>query len=318
MQTRTLGQGLTVSAIGMGCMGISHAEGAPMDDKAVVALLREAVDMGYTFFDTAETYGFPADPHHNEKMLGRAFAQNRDDVIIGTKFGVSFDFTADPNHPSLMLDSSPATIRAYVEGSLRRLQTDHIDLYTQHRIDPKVDPEVVAETMAELMQEGKVLHWGISMADEAYLRRAHAVCPVTAVQNMYQLLDADESLFPALEELGVGLVSCCPLAKGLLSGSYRKGQQFGPGDYRSHTVWFADETFDRIQALTALLAGIARRHDATPAQVSLAWMTGKHDWIVPIPGSRRADRLRENAGAGELTLSADELARIDALTQVIE
>ncbi len=318
MRKRILGNGLEVSAVGLGCMGLSHANGAPTEKNVAVKLLRDSVTMGYTYFDTAETYGFAEDPHHNEKLLGEAFAEIRNNLVISTKFGVSFDFSKDPNHPSLTLDSSPETIRKSVEGSLKRLHTDHIDLYFQHRIDPKVEPETVAEVMKDLIKEGKILHWGISMTDEHYLRRAHAVCPVTAVQNMYQLLNADETLFPVLEELGVGFVSCCPMAKGLLSGKYHKGETFEMGDYRGHTRWFSDETFDQTQALFETLSEIAQEKKATIAQISLAWMINKKDWMVPIPGSRKPERLLENAGAGDIILSDEQMKKIDRLTQALE
>lgn len=318
MKKQVLSRGLVVSAVGLGCMGMSHANGAPMDENEAVELLRQAAGMGYTYFDTAETYGFKEDPHHNEKLLGRAFRGMRDTVIISTKFGVAFDYAADPNRPTLKLDSDPATIRRSAEGSLERLGTDYIDLYFQHRIDPSVEPEVVAGVMKDLMAEGKIRHWGISMVGEDYLRRAHAVCPVTAVQNMYQLLNADESLFPVLEELGIGFVSACPMAKGLFSGRYKKGDTFEQGDFRNHVRWFAAETFDENQALFDMLAEIAEEKQATPAQISLAWMINKKPWMVPIPGTRKLSRLKENAGAGDIVLTAEELARIDRYTKVME
>ena len=212
MSKQMLGQGLEVSAVGLGCMGMSHGNGAPMDERDAVNLLREAVEVGYTYFDTAETYGFAEDPHHNEKLLGEAFEGMRDKVVISSKFGVAFDYSQNVERPPLLLDSRPETIRASIEGTLARLRTDYLDLYFQHRVDPKVPVEEVAGVMSELMAEGKILHWGISMVDEPTLRAAHAVCPVTAVQNLYNLLNADESLFATLDELGIGFVSACPLA----------------------------------------------------------------------------------------------------------
>lgn len=318
MRKRTLGKDLEVSAVGLGCMGLSHANGAPVEESEAIHLLRESVKMGYSFFDTAETYGFDGDPHHNEKLLGMAFHDIREQLVLSTKFGVAFDYSKDPNHPGLILDSTPDTIRKSVEGSLERLQTGYIDLYYQHRIDPGVEPEVVAGEMKKLIAEKKIRHWGISMVDEAYLRRAHAVCPVTAVENMYQLLNADESLFPVLEELNIGFVSACPMAKGLLSGQYRKGDTFEKGDYRNYTVWFQDETFDSNRHLFEELSKIAEEKHATAAQVSLAWMINKKEWIVPIPGTRKLSRLKENVGAGDLILSPEEMERIDRLAKVIE
>ena len=219
METRTLGGGLTVSAVGLGCMGFSHAYGAPMERGEAVRRIREAVEMGYTFFDTAEVYGTPEDPHANEALVGETLAPFRGRVVIATKFGLRFDFASGKVPLPLLPDSRPASIRQAVEGSLRRLRAERIDLYFQHRIDPAVPPEEVAGTMADLIREGKVARWGISEADEAYLRRAHAVCPVTAVQNRYSMMARGvESLFPALEELGVGLVAFSPMANGFLTG----------------------------------------------------------------------------------------------------
>ena len=318
MRTRIIGNNLEVSAVGLGCMGLSHANGAPVPEIEAIHLLQESVNMGYTFFDTAETYGFEADPHHNEKLLGKAFHDMREKLVISTKFGVSFDYTKDSDHPALKLDSTPETIRKSVEGSLQRLQTDYIDLYYQHRIDPNIEPEVVAGVMKELIAEGKIRHWGISMVDEGYLRRAHAVCPVTAVENMYQLLSADESLFPVLEELNIGFVSCCPMAKGLLSGKYKKGDTFEKGDYRNYTIWFKDETFDSNQYVLEELSRIAEEKNATVAQISLAWMINKKDWIIPIPGTRKLSRLKENAEAGDIILSEEEIERIDSLAKIID
>ena len=223
METRTLGRDFTVSAVGLGCMGFSHAYGAPTEHDTAVDAIWQAVEMGYTLFDTAEVYGTADDPHQNERLVGEALRPYRDRVQIVTKFGIHFagqDNT--PNRP-LVPDARPEVLRASVEGSLRRLGTDHIDLYFQHRIDPKVPPEEVAGVMAELIREGKILHWGISEANADYLRRAHAVCPVTAVENRYSMMARQyEALFPLLEELGVGLVAFSPMANGLLTGRYGK------------------------------------------------------------------------------------------------
>ena len=312
MEKRKLGNELEVSAIAYGCMGLSHANGAPTDHEEAIKVLREALKAGYTFFDTAETYGFKEDPHHNEKLVGEAFKDVRDQVVIATKFGVDFDYTNE-EHPTLLLDSSPERIRKSVEGSLERLQTDHIDLYYQHRIDPKVEPEVVAGVMKELIEEGKIKAWGISMANEEYLRRANAVCKVTAVENVYSLLTHDESLFKTLEELNIGLVSCCPLAKGFLSNQYHQGQSFEKGDYRNDVAWFSDESFVKNQRIIDVVEKIAKEHEATAAQISLAWMINKKDYIVPIPGSRKVSRLQENAKAGDIHLSKEEIDLIDSV-----
>ncbi len=305
METRTLGGGLTVSAVGLGCMGFSHAYGAPMERGEAVRRIREAVEMGYTFFDTAEVYGTPEDPHANESLVGEALAPFRGRVAVATKFGLRFDFASGKVPLPLLPDSRPASIRQAVEGSLRRLRAERIDLYFQHRIDPAVPPEEVAGTMADLIREGKVAHWGIS---------AHAVCPVTAVQNRYSMMArAYESLFPALEELGVGLVAFSPMANGFLTGRYGKGEAFDPKtDYRAAMPQFADEAVDQNRALLDLLRRLAAEKGATPAQISLAWMLCKKPWIVPIPGTRRADRMRENAGAAGVRLSPEAVQALDA------
>lgn len=320
MEKRVLGKDLEVSAVGFGCMGLSHAYGEPTEEAEAARVLREAVDAGYTLFDTAEMYGPSDDPHQNEELVGRALAPVRDEVKIATKFGIRFDRSSAQVNKPLIPDSRPETIRVSVEGSLRRLRTDRIDLYFQHRIDPGVEPEVVAETIAELMAEGKVLRWGISEASEEYLRRAHAVCPVTAVENRYSMMARwHESLFPALEELGVGFIAFSPMANGLLTGAYGKGDSFdaAKGDYRANMPQFQQDAFDANAALLALVEEVAAEKQATPAQVSLAWMLCKKPYIVPIPGSRKAGRLRENAGATNVRLSTAEVARIDEALDAI-
>lgn len=235
MNKRTLGTDLDVSAVGLGCMGFSHAYGPPTKDGEAIRAIRSAFDMGYTMFDTAETYGTAEDPHHNEKVVGEALKDVRNQVQLVTKFGIGFDRTSTAVNKLLIPDARPERIRASVEGSLRRLQTDHIDLYFQHRMDPHVEPEAVAQVMADLIQEGKITHWGVSEADEDYLRRAHRVCPVTAVQNRYSMMARwHEALFPVLEELHIGFVAFSPMANGLLTGAYRSGERFDSGlDYRS-------------------------------------------------------------------------------------
>lgn len=319
METRILGRNFSVSAVGLGCMGFSHAYGAPTGKAETLRMIHNAYDLGYTFFDTAEVYGTQDDPHVNEQLVGEALKPIRNHVQIATKFGIHFDRSSSQvNHP-LIPDSRPEVIRSSVEGSLKRLQTDYIDLYFQHRIDPAVEPETVAEVIAELMKEGKILHWGISEANGEYLRRAHAVCPVTAVENRYSMMARQyEALFPTLEELGVGLVAFSPMANGFLSGKYGKGEQFDPNyDYRSNMPQFTDEAVEKNQELLSLLRQMAKKKNATPAQISMAWMLCKKPWIVPIPGTRKSERLKENAGAAEVKLSAEEVRAIDeALNQM--
>lgn len=314
METRILGKDLTVSAVGLGCMGFSHAYGAPTDEKETIRLLRRAFDLGYTFFDTAEVYGTPENPHINEALVGKALAPVREQVVIATKFGLQFDFDSGKVPIPLIPDSHPETIRRSVEGSLRRLGMDHIDIYFQHRIDPAVEPEEVAGVMADLIKEGKITHWGISEANEEYLRRAHAVCPVTAVENRYSMMARQyEGLFPVLEELGVGLVAFSPMANGFLTGQYGKGQKFDPAtDYRAAMPQFTDEAVDQNTALLKLLHGMAAKKNATPAQISMAWMLCKKPWIVPIPGTRKEERMLENAGAAAVKLSSGEVQALDA------
>lgn len=313
MQTRTLGKDLKVSAVGLGCMGFSHAYGAPTEEKEAVRLLREASEMGYTFFDTAEVYGTPVDPHVNETLVGKAFAGMRDKVVIATKFGLRFDLESGKVPYPLIPDSRPEAIRKSVEGSLRRLMVDHIDLYFQHRIDPAVSPETVAGVMADLIREGKITHWGISETTEDYLRRANAVCKVTAIQNRYSMMARHhESLFPTLEELGIGFVAFSPMANGFLTANYGKGAQFDKQtDYRAVMPQFSDEAVEQNGALLRLLETLAVQKDATPAQISLAWMLCKKPWIVPIPGTRKPARMRENLGAADVHLTEAEVRAID-------
>ena len=313
MQYRTLGSDLTVSAVGLGCMGMSHAYGAPADKKEMAELLAQAVDLGYTFFDTAEVYGTPEHPHGNEELVGAALKPYRDKIVLATKFGIHFDMSSTATNKPLVPDSRPEVIRASVEASLKRLGTDHIDLYYQHRLDPKIPIEEVAGVMADLIREGKITHWGLSEATEDTIRRAHAVCPVTAIQNRYSMMARwYESLFPVLEELHIGYVAFSPLANGFLSGKYDKSSQFdAETDYRSVMPQFQPENIDRNHDLLTLLQKLAEQNNATPAQISLAWMLCKKPYLVPIPGTRRLSRLLENAGAADVTLSAEEVAAID-------
>lgn len=312
MEMRILGKDLSVSPVGLGCMGMTHASGAPADVKEMTELIAKAVDMGYTFFDTAECYtGTNPDGStaYNEELVGAALKPYRDKVVIATKCGVRH------MGDHLEMDSRPQTIRKSVEGSLRKLQTDHIDLYYQHRIDPKVEPEVVADTMAQLIKEGKITHWGISEADEDYLRRAHGVCPVTAIQNRLSMMYRDyEKLFPVLEEFHVGFVAFSPLANGFLTARYRDTSQFeqSPADYRTTMPQFSQEGVEQNHDLLALIENTAKEKNATPAQISLAWMLAKQPYIVPIPGSRKESRIRENLGAADIHLTKEEVTRIDS------
>lgn len=320
MKYRTLGNDLTVSAVGLGCMGMSHAYGAPADKKEMTELLAQAVDMGYTFFDTAEVYGTPEHPHDNEELVGAALAPYRNQVKIATKFGIHFDMESPQVNKPLVPDSRPEVIRASVETSLKRLGTDHIDLYYQHRPDPDVPVEEVAGVMAELMQEGKITHWGLSEADEEIIRRAHKVCPVTAIQNRYSMMARwYEELFPVLEELDIGYVAFSPLANGFLSGKYGKNSVFEAGtDYRSVMPQFTTEGINKNASLLALLQGMAEEKQATPAQISLAWMLCKKPYIVPIPGTRKLNRLEENAGASEIFLTKEEVEALDQALSSME
>lgn len=320
MQYRTLGNDLTVSAVGLGCMGMSHAYGAPADKKEMTELLAQAVDMGYTFFDTAEVYGTPENPRDNEELVGAALKPYRDKIILATKFGIHFDTTSPATNKPLIPDSRPEVIRASVEASLRRMGTDHIDLYYQHRLDPKIPIEEVAGVMSDLICEGKITHWGLSEATQEAVRRAHAICPVTAIQNRYSMMARwYEELFPVLEELHIGYVAFSPLANGFLSGTYDKHSRFEAGtDYRSVMPQFQPENIDRNRGLLELLNHLAQEKNATPAQISLAWMLCKKPYIVPIPGTRKFGRLTENTGASEILLSAEEVGSIDKALDSME
>ena len=271
------------------------------------------MDMGYDFFDTAEVNGTPDNPHDNEELLGSALKPYRNRVVIATKFGLRFDLESGRIPYPLIPDSRPETIRRSVEGSLRRLRTDYIDLYYQHRPDPNVPIEDVAGTVQDLIREGKVLYWGLSEASEADIRRANAICPLSAVQDRYSMMARwHEALFPVLEELGIGLVAFSPLANGLLSARYDATSHFDSGtDYRAGMPQFQHESYGKNYELLQLIRCIASEKNATPAQISLAWMLCKKPWIVPIPGTRKPDRLQENAGAADITLSEEEVKQID-------
>lgn len=293
MNTRILGKDLKVSAVGLGCMGMTHAYGAPADKREMTELIEQAVARGCTFFDTAETYGTQEYPHDNEELVGAALKPYRNKVVIATKFGIHFDWNSKAVNLPVVTDSRPEVIRASVEGSLKRLQTDHIDLYYQHRLDPQIPIEEVAGVMSELIQEGKITHWGLSEATEETIRRAHAVCPVTAIQNRYSMMARwYEALFPVLEELGIGYVAFSPMANGFLSGKYGKDTMFGGHeDYRSVMPQYQPENIERNRELLELLQNTAKEKNATSAQISLAWMLCKKPYLVPIPGTRRPERL---------------------------
>lgn len=313
MKYRTLGTNFVVSAVGLGCMGMSHGYGRPKDKKDMIELLAQAVDAGYTFFDTAEVYGTPDNPHANEILLGEALKLFRSRIQIGTKFGIHFDMTSTAPNKPIVPDARPAVIRKSVEDSLKRLQTDHIDIYYQHRQDPNVPVEEVARVMADLIQEGKILHWGLSEVDADTLRRAHAVCPVTAVQNRYSMMARwYESLFPVLEELHVGFVAFSPMANGLLTVCYDSHTQFEEGtDYRTVMPQFQKKAMEQNQKLLQWIQKLAKEKEATPAQISLAWMLCKKPWIVPIPGTTHIGRMKENGGASDIALTKEEVQHID-------
>ncbi len=313
MKSKILGKDLKVSAVGLGCMGMSHAYGSPADKKEMTELIAKAVDMGYSFFDTAEVYGTADNPHDNEELVGEALKPYRGKVIIATKFGVEFDKTSTATNLPIIPNSRPETIRKSVEGSLKRLKTDHIDLYYQHRLDPNVPIEEAAGVMSDLIKEGKITHWGMSEVGEESIRRANAVCPLTAIQNRYSMMARHyESLFPVLEELNIGYVAFSPLANGFLSGKYNENSKFEKGtDFRTVMPQFTAEGVRQNKDLLELLNTLATDKNATPAQISLAWMMCKKPYIVPIPGTRKLERLIENAASADIALTDEEVALID-------
>lgn len=309
MKKRILGKDLEVSVLGLGCMGMSHGYGEACDKQEMITLIRKAYDLGVTFFDTAECYG----PYINEELVGEALQPIRHEVKIATKFGIQLkDFQQT-------LDSSPAAICKSVEGSLRRLRTDHIDLYYQHRVDKNTPIEEVAETVAALIKEGKVLHWGLSEAGVATIRRAHAVLPLTAIQSEYSMFwrEPEEALLGTLEELGIGLVPFSPLGKGFLTGSITKASQFGANDFRSTVPRFSQENIDANRVIVDLVLQIARRKGITPAQVALSWVMAQRKFIVPIPGSRTQAHLEDNLAAATVHYTSDEMHEINALLDKI-
>ncbi|MDI1482968.1 aldo/keto reductase [Polyangium sp. y55x31] len=306
MQKRKLGNGnLEVSAIGLGCMGLSFGYGPPTDKQEAISLIRTAVERGVTFFDTAEVYG----PFTNEVLVGEALAPFRGQVVIATKFG----FKIDSNGKQAGLDSRPEHIKQVAEASLQRLQVEAIDLFYQHRVDPNVPIEDVAGAVKALIQEGKVKHFGLSEASAKTIRRAHAVQPVTAVQSEYSLWTRgpERDVLPALEELGIGFVPFSPLGKGFLTGKMNERTTFGGSDIRNIIPRFTPEALKANQALVDLLGKVAERKKATPAQIALAWLLAQKPWIVPIPGTTKRNRLEENLGAAHVELTPDDLREID-------
>lgn len=304
MQQRQLGQnGLTVSALGLGCMGLSFGYGPATDKAQAIALIRAAVDRGVTFFDTAEVYG----PYINEEVVGEALASVRDKVVIATKFGFDCD------QPGQILNSRPEHIRAAIEGSLKRLKTEVIDLYYQHRVDPDVPVEEVAGTIADLIAEGKVKHFGLSEAGVDTIRRAHAVCPVTALQSEYSLWwrEPEQAILPLVEELNIGFVPFSPLGKGFLTGAINAQTTFDSSDFRNVVPRFSEASRQANQQLVDLVQRLAAEQGVTAAQIALAWLLAKAPWIVPIPGTTKLHRLEENLGSENVTLSPEALARIN-------
>jgi aryl-alcohol dehydrogenase-like predicted oxidoreductase len=309
MKKRQLGRsGLEVSAMGLGCMGMSFAYGAPPDRQEMIKLIRAAVDRGVTLFDTAEAYG----PFTNEELVGEALAPVRSRVVIATKFGMKLG-TSD-------MDSRPAHIREVAEASLKRLKVESIDLFYQHRVDPNVPIEDVAGTVKDLIREGKVKHFGMSEPGVATVRRAHAVQPVTAVQSEYSLWwrKPEEALLPALEELGIGFVPFSPLGKGFLTGKIDEKTTFEKNDFRNIVPRFTPEARKANQALVDLLVEVAKRKDATAAQIALAWILAQKPWIVPIPGTTKLNRLEENLDSANVELSSDDLRAIDTTASKIK
>lgn len=308
MKKRILGNtGLEVSEIGLGCMGMDHAYGKPADRKEMIKLIHKAIEMDCNFFDTAFIYG-----EANEELLGKAVKPFKNKVVIATKFGVleSKNVNGKLEH---ILDSSPESIRKQIEGSLKRLDVDCIDLYYQHRIDPKVKPEIVAEVIKQLIKEGKIKHWGLSNAPIDYMKRAHAICPITAIENQYSMMwrEPEKELFDVCEKLGIGFVAYSPLGNGFLSGQYTKDTKYAKDDFRSFMGRFKPQVIDNNQELLNLIYNIAKYKNATPAQIVLAWELAQKPYIVPIPGTTKLHRLEENLAATKIILSKQELEEIN-------
>ena len=314
MERRKLGKsGLEVSAIGLGCMGMSFAYGTPPDRTEMIALLRKAVELGVNFFDTAEAYG----PFANEELLGEAFAPMRERVVIATKFGFKLNPAGGPHQG---VDSRPEHIKEVAEASLKRLKTDHLDLFYQHRVDPSVPIEDVAGAVKELIQAGKVRHFGMSEAGLDTIRRAHKVQPVAALQNEYSLWyrNCEKDVLPLVEELGIGFVAYSPLGRGFLTGKIAADTKFESKDFRNNLPRFTAEARKANMAVVDLLGRIAARKKATPGQIALAWLLARKPWIVPIPGTTKLSRLEENLGAAKIALSADDLREIDQASSSLQ
>jgi aryl-alcohol dehydrogenase-like predicted oxidoreductase len=312
MHIRTLGTtGLQVTALGLGCMGMSQSFGPRPPREEMITFLRAAVDHGVTFFDTAEVYG----PFHNEELVGEALEPLRDDIVLATKFGFAFDEQGKQTG----LTSRPDDIRAAVEGSLRRLRTESIDLLYQHRVDPDVPIEEVAGTVKELIEAGKVHHFGMSEAGVATIRRAHSVQPVTALQSEYSLFwrEPEEEILPVLEELGIGFVPFSPLGRGFLTGKVTANTEFGEGDIRSNLPRFERDALEANLALVDLVTKVAERKNASVGQVALAWLLAQKPWITPIPGTRSLERLEENVGSAELELTPEDLEELDTASATV-
>ncbi|AQL16155.1 aldo/keto reductase [Klebsiella variicola] len=313
MQKRYLGKsGLQVSALGLGCMGLSHGYGPATDTRQAIELIRAGVERGVTFFDTAEVYG----PYLNEEVVGEALKPLRERVVIATKFG----FTFGNDNRQQILNSRPSHIREAVEGSLRRLKTDVIDLLYQHRVDPDVPIEDVAGTVKDLIAEGKVKHFGLSEAGAQTIRRAHAIQPVAALQSEYSMWwrEPEQEILPLLEELGIGFVPFSPLGKGFLTGTIRAGSTFGEDDFRSKVPRFAAQALEANEKLVSLISVIAAENRVTPAQIALAWLLAQKPWIVPIPGTTKLHRLEENLAAAEIQLSPGELEKISRALETVK
>lgn len=313
MQKRYLGKsGLQVSELGLGCMGLSHGYGPATDTRQAIELIRAGVERGVTFFDTAEVYG----PYLNEEVVGEALKPLRERVVIATKFG----FTFGNDNRQQILNSRPSHIREAVEGSLRRLKTDVIDLLYQHRVDPDVPIEDVAGTVKDLIAEGKVKHFGLSEAGAQTIRRAHAIQPVAALQSEYSMWwrEPEQEILPLLEELGIGFVPFSPLGKGFLTGTIRAGSTFGEDDFRSKVPRFAAQALEANEKLVSLISVIAAENRVTPAQIALAWLLAQKPWIVPIPGTTKLHRLEENLAAAEIQLSPGELEKISRALETVK
>ena len=312
MQKRKLGNsGIEISAIGLGCMGMSYGYGPASDRNEMIAVIRNAVEQGVTFFDTAEVYG----PYINEELVGEALLPYQNDVVIATKFGFNIQ-----DGKQAGMNSRPEHIKQVVEQSLKRLKIEAIDLYYQHRVDPDVPIEEVAGAVKDLIQEGKVKQWGLSEAGVQTIRRAHGVHPLAAVQSEYSLWwrRPEEALLPTLEELGIGFVPFSPLGKGYLTGRFKADSTFADNDLRNILPRFTPDALEANQSMVELLEDVARQKNATPAQIALAWLLAQKDWIVPIPGTTKKERLTENLGAAAIDLSADELNQIDTAASKIE